>query len=247
MQKKLFLFLLCSISTLASDALTSSDIQEIYEKYVLVNYTEEYRTRYYPLPMYKNKGPWKWEGKDFPRVIAVLEFERFVLEKGLSSKKGLAINGVDPEWDFLPHKTIQHICYDDDPDLYDLHTLEMEEKDYDFILLNQTLEHLYDPIRCLKNIYRHMRKGGIIYINVPANSIPHSTPYHYYTGYTPVGLGAVLVTAGFKILSIGQWGNLEYLKAMQSTYKWPDYRRFLQPNYNDISHPIITWIFAVKN
>ena len=71
-------------------------------------------------------------------------------------------------------------------------------------MLNQTLEHLYDPILCLNNVFNHMRTGGILYANVPAVNIPHLTPFHYYTGYTATGLGAVVKSAGFEILKIGQ-------------------------------------------
>ena len=52
--------------------------------------------------------------------------------------------------------------------------------------------------------------------------------------------------AGFKILSIGQWGNVEYLKIMFESNSWPDYRKLKNPGINDVNCPIITWIFAVK-
>lgn len=243
----IFLVFLGLFLKLSAEVLTADDIQKIYDEYVHVNFTPEYAHRYTSLPIYKNTTPWKWEGKDFPRVIALLEFERFVEMSSLRSQNGLAINGIDPEWHYLPHQSIDHISYDEDPIKYDLHALRLDRSDYDFVMLNQTLEHLYDPIRCLKNIYSHMRKGGIIYINVPTNSILHSQPYHYYTGYTPVGLGVVLKAAGFEILSIGQWGNLEYLTRMQNTYSWPSYDQLNDPGYNDVKHPVITWIFATKN
>ena len=184
--------------------------------------------------------------RDFARVIAVLEFENFVTSNNISAHKGLAINGTDPEWSYLPECAITSIDYEKDPVNYDLHTLNLPEKDFDFVMVNQTLEHVYDPICCLKNIYDHMVPGGILYLNVPANNIPHSTPFHYYTGYTPTGLGAVVQAAGFEILSIGQWGNLEYLKKMFETNDWPDYRALQNPGKNDINCPIITWIFAKK-
>lgn len=228
------------------EPLSNQDIDEIFKEFVKINYTEEYKHRYDKLPMEKNNLQWRWEGKDFSRVIALLEFERFITENNLTSVKGLAINGKDPEWDYLPYQVLYFIDYDADPINHDLHTLNLNDKDFDFAMLNQTLEHVYDPIRCLKKVYEHMRPGGILYLNVPANNIPHSTPFHYYTGITPVGLGAMAKAAGFKILNIGQWGNLEYTQRMYSAYGWPDYTEFKNPGYNDIMHPIITWIFAIK-
>lgn len=225
--------------------LKETDIVEIYEKYVKPNSTGEYANRYVPLPLEKNIRNWKWEGKDFPRVIALLEFEKFVNEHNLASNKGLALNGIDPEWEILPHQEITSINYVDNPKLYDLHIMDLLDKDFDFVMVNQTLEHVYDPIRCLKNVYTHMRKGGILYFGVPANNIPHETPFHFYTGITPTGAGAIVRAAGFKILSIGQWGNFEYLRKIFTTHSWPDYRA-LKNRVNDSKCPVITWVFARK-
>lgn len=248
---RLFLSLLFVASNLhqimAANTLVDNDIQAIYEKYILVNDTPEYKYRYVPLPLEKNVHAWRWEGKDLPRVLSLLEFERFIKENNISSSKALAINGEnDPEWNFVPHGHLTAIDYDNDPRRYDLHTLNLDQKDFDFVMLNQTLEHLYDPISCLRKIYEHMRPGGILYANLPANSIPHSTPFHYFTGITPSGLGSMVQLAGFRILSIGQWGNLEYLNLMQSTKSWPDYRQLKNPGLNEMFHPVITWIFAIK-
>lgn len=227
--------------------LTDADIQAIYDKYVKPNNTKEYSLRYVPIPLHKNNLPWRWEDKDFPRVVALLEFERFVKDNNISCQKALSLNGSnDPEWYYIKTKQIIQANYEDDPVKYDLYTLNLPEKDFDFVMVNQTLEHVYDPIRCLENIYKHMRPGGILYLNVPANTIPHNTPFHFYTGYTPTGLGAVTQAAGFVILSIGQWGNVEYMTKMHGSNYWPDYRALTQAGFNDPLYPIITWIFAAK-
>jgi len=231
----------------STQKITVKDIHEIYNTCIKSNMNDEYKFRYSNLPLEKNNDFWPWKDKDLPRVIALLEFEKFVKENNISYQKGLAINGIDPEWHHLPSKEITHISYETDPIKYDLHSLNLPDKDYDFVMVNQTLEHVYDPIRCLENIYKHMSTGGILYFNVPSNTIPHDTPIHYYTGYTPVGLGVLVKLAGFKILSIGQWGNSEYLKMMHGTNSWPDYLQFAYPAVNDLEHcPVISWIFAIK-
>lgn len=227
--------------------LEEKDINELYNNHIKPHLNEEYRTRYVPLPMHKNKSFWPWEGKDFPRVIAVLEFERFINSHSITSQKALAINGAsDPEWHYLPTQKIVTTSYDLDPIKHNLYSLDLEDKDFDFVMVNQTFEHIYDPIGCLQNIYDHMQEGAILYFNVPANSIPHWTPFHFYTGFTPSGVGAIVQAVGFKILSIGQWGNIEYIKKMFSENDWPDYRQFKNPGYNDFSCPVIIWVFALK-
>ena len=104
----------------------------------------------------------------------------------------LSFNGNnDPEYEYINCKTITNYNYEDDKINNDLHNLNLHRTDFDFVMLNQTIEHLYDPITCLKNIYKHLNKNAIFYANVPANNKPHSTPEHYYTGITPTGLGVI--------------------------------------------------------
>jgi len=247
MQKLFFMLIVLSLSTLnGSVFLSETEIKQIYKTYVKPNDTNEYGNRYISLPLEKNIRKWKWEGKDFPRVIALLEFERFVKEYNLTSKKGLAFNEIDPEWEILPHQEIVSIQYKDNPEIYDLHIINLDEKNFDFVMVNQTIEHIYDPITCLKNICKHMKKGGILYFNVPAMSVPHEVPFHFYTGITPTGVGALVRAAGFKILSIGQWGNLEYINKLLRTHGWYDYRHFKKFE-NQMDNPVITWVFAQKD
>jgi SAM-dependent methyltransferase len=225
--------------------LSKSEIQEIYDKYVAVNYRKEYWEKYVPMPFKLNNRSWDWTGKDFPRVIAQLEFMRYMWD--YSFEDILILDGKgDPEMDYIEWSgEVTHLEYGV-TEGYDLHTLNLPKKDYDFAMCNQTLEHLYDPIRCLKNIYDHLRIGGMFYANVPVNNIPHSTPYHFYTGITPVGLGVMFKLAGFDILKIGQWGNREYLmKSYESL--WPDYTYSDNPGKNEIDCPVITWCLGIKN
>jgi SAM-dependent methyltransferase len=233
--------------------LSDAEIRDIYDRHIAVNYTGEYADKYVPLPLRYNNKKWKWEGKDFPRVIALLEFREYMLGCDRTFDAALSINGdKDPEWEYLRHnKPSFNYNYMDNVEKHDLHNLELPQWGFDFVMANQTIEHLYDPILAIKNIYKHMKVGGVFYANVPVNSIPHDTPFHYYTGVTPVGLGAVVKLAGFDILKIGQWGNASYY-AQSIKHKWPDYKHMQQvadnrAGYNDFDCPAITWCFAIKN
>ena len=227
--------------------LKDSDIVNIYENFVKANFTDSNRLKHSRLPFKKNNKRWKWEGKDFPRVISLLEFGEYIDKNKLSFDKALCINGADdPEYEYIVCKERRIVHYAHDPINHDLHSLSLKENDFDFVMLNQTLEHLYDPILCLQNVYDHMREGGMLYMNVPANNIPHSTPFHYYTGFTATGLGAVVESAGFKIKEIGQWGNYEYLQKLFSLGEWPDYRSLANPGVNEFQNPVIVWVFATK-
>ena len=225
--------------------LEPEDIKRIYNNFVAVNFTSRYMNRYLTFPVQLNDKSWRWEGKDLPRVIALLEFRRMVMVRGLKSDVLLTINGVnDPEREYLPYAECHNIEYLENPEFYDLHKLNLAKHDYDFIICNQTLEHLLNPIHCLENILDHLRPGGFFYTNVPANNIPHDVPFHYYTGFTPVGLGAMCESAGFELVEIGQWGNLKYLMLMMGHQAWPDYKCMDTPGINEPHNPISTWVLA---
>tara|TARA_R110001583_G_scaffold148486_5_gene300397 strand:- start:4325 stop:5026 length:702 start_codon:yes stop_codon:yes gene_type:complete len=227
--------------------LSDSKIEELYEEHIKVNYTEEYKNRYHPLPVDKNNKNWKWEGKDFPRVISLLEFERYVKKYDFQIEKLLLFNGYDePETEYLEgrYKQILNINYGDNPEKYNLHNLQINDDNFDFVTVNQTLEHVYNPYTCLTNIKKYMTKGGYLYINVPACNVPHSEPFHFYTGYTPMGLAALAHETGYEILEMGQWGNKEYLGRLfgiTGQRWWADYTMLENPGINEIENPVITW------
>ena len=223
----------------------TDDVFKIFNEHVLPNLFDPWK--YCPLPMEKNSKKWKWEGKDLPRVISVLEFAEFLKFHNLSFEKVLCINGdSDPEYEYISYGDRRLVNFEDDCVNHDLHRLNLSETDYDFCMLNQTLEHLYDPAAAISSIYNHLRPTGIVYLSVPVVNLPHGTPFHFYTGITSMGLGTLLEEGRFEIMNIGQWGNKEYIKAMFETYNWPDYRQLSNPGYNDHDHPVVSWAWARK-
>jgi SAM-dependent methyltransferase len=225
---------------------SNDEIHEIYNKHVKINYNNEYYNKYVPTPLHLNNKKWRWEGKDVPRIPALLEFKEYSEKYNFNFEKVLSFNGdEDPEYEYINAKQIINYEYYADTVNHDLHTLNLKEHDFDFIMINQTIEHLYNPVLCIENIYKHLRSGGIFYANVPANNIPHGVE-HYYTGITPLGLALMTKSAGFEILEIGQWGNLDYLKHIFDKNNWGDYTYSNLPFYNDINCPLITWVLAKK-
>lgn len=229
--------------------LTPDEINKLYETFVKCNYNEEYKFRYHPLPLYKNNKTWKWEEKDFPRVISLLEFERYVKKYNFKINKLLIFDGEkDPELEYLNYNQILNINYKNKPEKYDLHNLQLNHTNFDFVCLHQTLEHVYDPFLCLKNIKNYMNTNGYLYINVPSCNAPHSEPLHFYTGYTLMGLLVICKLCGFKILEAGQWGNEEYLVNLWTRNPgWSDYRQLINPGINEIQNPVIVWALIQKD
>lgn len=226
-----------------------SEIELVYEENIKPDNMRDFENRYVPLKLSKKEKK-IWKDRDFPRLISTFEFREYVKNNPFKIKKGLVINGrFDPELEYIDCKDLVHISYPDDPKIFDLHLLDYTEKNFDFVMLNQTLEHVYNPLQCLENVGKHMKSGGILFVNVPTINKLHEMPYNYYTGITPVGLGVILRSAGFDILHIGQWGNRVYLKKLFSQETWPslrDMNKEKNPGRNEYDFPVITWAFARK-
>jgi len=216
--------------------LTIEQINEIYNKIEIPQYSNA-DIRY-------NNKTWKWEDKDFPRIPALITFGRMVNEFKIHSNKMLTFNAPsDPEIEYIKTGVIHNFNYKEDKVKYDLHSFDFNDKDYDFVMINQTLEHLYNPFVVTSNVYRHMKIGGYFYMNAPCNNIPHEEPIHFYTGFTTTGLGSIIVESGFEIIKIGQWGNFDYLIKLFRE-GWADYRRCSWNNEKNC--PIICWVLAKK-
>lgn len=256
------------MSTRLTKILDCADVQRIYNDYVVVNNTSDYLCRYNRLPLEKNNKKWRWEGKNFARIITILEFERLIHKYNISSEKLLTFNGADdPELEYLDFKERINIDYDEKTGKNDLHNIDADNICADFVILSQTLEHLYDPILALQNIYTALKQGAYIFASIPVVNIQHSTPFHYYMGFTPTGLGSIFESAGFKIVEIGQWGNQKYIDFIFARGTWPDFKdlrmglhgkngikmMFQNPFYffknglkNIFLRPVDAWILAKK-
>jgi len=221
-------------------------IWSIYQKHV--NKSDDYYKKYEKLPLNLNNKSWTWEGKDFPRVWCLLEFQEWLVKHNIGHfNKVLATCGNDPELEFITYDNIRFAPYSP-PNHNDMHTLDLDEKDFDFILFNQTIEHLYNPFLSISNLYNHTKEGGYIFTSVPTINIPHMTPFHF-NGMTPMGLCVLMESAGFEIVELGFWGNVDYIKYIFETGNWPDYRELMRDGIitNERDKNAQCWILAKKN
>lgn len=224
--------------------------QQLYNLYCLyVNKPLQYFKKYEKLPLEKNDDLWKWETHDFPRIPCLLDFREYIEKYKIKSPNKLLITSKeDPEPLYLTPKEVECKEYNIQTNENDLHTLNLKNKDYDFVIISQTFEHLYNPLLCLNNIKDHMISGGHIFISVPMINIPHMTPFHYW-GINQMGLVTLFASLDFDILEIGQWGNKKYIDYIFTTHKWPDYRDLIDSNGvipNEQQNICQCWILARK-
>ena len=44
---------------------------------------------------------------------------------------------------------------------------------FDAVIISEVLEHVLDPVACMRTAANHLAPGGIVYVSVPATPIPH--------------------------------------------------------------------------
>ncbi|MCR4279567.1 MAG: class I SAM-dependent methyltransferase [Candidatus Zambryskibacteria bacterium] len=62
----------------------------------------------------------------------------------------------------------------------DIHKMPIETGTIDAIICHSVLEHVWDPIRAVEELYRILRPGGKIFVHVPS-----TYPYHARKGHYP--------------------------------------------------------------
>ncbi len=197
--------------------------------------------------------------RDYPRIPCTMDFLRWTSRHDLRKPELLLYIGKlekhsspDPELLLLNPQSIIEFNYEDDGsgDLHALHpqTTELPPGTYgrfDFVLISQVLEHLWDPVLALRNLLGALRPGGYLFASAPALNIQHLTPMHFFH-YTPMGLAMAVTRAGFEIVHTGQWGNIDYEVKLFSRTKWLGYKMLEKPVKNDPQHPVGVWTLVRK-
>lgn len=57
--------------------------------------------------------------------------------------------------------------------------LPLADDSYDTVLSIQVLEHVFEPMRMLEELYRVVRPGGVVVLMVPQTANIHLAPHHY--------------------------------------------------------------------
>jgi SAM-dependent methyltransferase len=67
------------------------------------------------------------------------------------------------------------------PDLYgDGHALPFQDATFDFVLSQAVFEHVHDPFKAAREIFRVLKPGGELYCESAFMQPLHAVPYHYF-------------------------------------------------------------------
>lgn len=113
---------------------------------------------------------------------------------------------------------------------YDGEKLPFLDDEFDSILCNQVLEHVFNPDTFLSQIARVLKPGGALLLTIPFVWDEHEQPYDY-ARYTSFGLSHLLKKHGFEILIQKKLCNdisllFQLLNAM--IFKWIPNNRTMQ-------------------
>jgi SAM-dependent methyltransferase len=148
-----------------------------------------------PIKDPKAWGSWRWSNFEFftnmltgisrPGVLEILD-----LGSGAGDFLPLYKKfGEVVAQDFAPYGPVQ-VCSN-----FDSH-LPFRNGIFDVVILSNVLEHCFDPISLLEEVYRVLRTEGSIFITVPFLIQTHQAPFDFGR-YTTYGLNHLLVKSGF--------------------------------------------------
>ena len=136
---------------------------------------------------------------------------------------------------------------------YDLCDLKLPDSQFDSIVSDQVLEHLFnDPFDALKNSFRVLRPGGIAVHTTCFLHGFHPKPFDHWR-FTTQGLVRLAESSGFEVLNVGSHGNRLMKRAFKSKWLWSiqvseskfnPLRKLLIRNNPDL--PIFVWLIARK-
>jgi len=94
----------------------------------------------------------------------------------------------------------------------DITSIPELDSSFDAILCTEVIEHISNPIACLKEFSRLLKPGGYLILTAPFSSLTHFAPHFYYSGFSRYFYEKELADSGFKILKLIPNGNyFDYL------------------------------------
>ncbi len=101
---------------------------------------------------------------------------------------------------------------------YDGNVMPFENSSFDSVLINQVLEHVFNPNVFLKEVNRVVKKDGLLLVTVPFVWDEHEQPFDY-ARYSSFGLKHILSQHGFEILEHRKSNNgIEVIFQLLSAY-----------------------------
>ena len=96
------------------------------------------------------------------------------------------------------------------------------------MICNQVLEHVFDPLKAVRNLCKIAKPGGLVYVSIPTINKVHALPHFYSAGYYPTWLQQAFESAELQPVYVSFWGSRKYL----SGFHWPNARELKRGFHN---------------
>lgn len=130
-------------------------------------------------------------------------------------------------------------------DVQDLH--QYADNSYDFVILDQILEHVPKPRQALKEVHRILKKGGWLINSTPFLIQIHPCPSDYWR-FSKEGMKELL--SDFSDVNIKAWGNRETVIHHLEVECWPSTKEMREQGLfnieNEEKFPYTIWAYARK-
>jgi hypothetical protein len=129
------------------------------------------------------------EKMNFSRVCALADFKKCISDLKLKYFETVAVvSGLDdePELKFCSYNNLDILNYDPKVELFNLdhnwqdiaksnsqYSKYYKKENYELVLCNQVLEHIYNPFQGIKNIHFITKKNGYAWISIPTINCIH--------------------------------------------------------------------------
>lgn len=107
---------------------------------------------------------------------------------------------------------------------YDGKVFPFKDDEFDSIVCNQTLEHVFTPELFVNQMYRVLKQDGKVLLSVPFVWDEHEQPYDY-ARYSSFGLKSLFEKAGFKVIYQGKTvDNIQVVFQLWNDYLYKIFR-----------------------
>jgi len=173
------------------------------------------------------------------RVVMYRETEAYLRNLDFRSMDSLEVSGN--QWKNFGFKSYRNTEYPE----YDLCASPLEREIFNFVIVEQVLEHVPNPRHAVENVWQMLRAGGYVLVSTPFLIRIHNFGQDY-TRWSEKGLKNLLIEGGFagETIHTGAWGNRACAKA--NFEDWVPWIPWFDSLENQPEFPIHVWAFARK-
>jgi len=84
--------------------------------------------------------------------------------------------------------------------------IPMSDASFDTVVCTEVLEHIPDPLKAMREMYRVLKPGGYLILSTPMYWPRHEVPYDYFR-YPYDGLLHLIKTSGFELIQLFNRGR----------------------------------------